>query len=119
MYDISLLTCTILSVLDMHALPISDKRLMFGRTSHTNQSAISQPRRMANIRQVLHVSSRICQVLVAHGPAVCTEEVDREAMTEKKRGGKITSGERFDQLPAINDHSASVAAANTPRIVFV
>jgi len=40
-------------------------------------------------------------------------------MTEKKRGGKIVSGERFDQLPAINDHSASVAAANTPRIVFV
>ncbi len=65
MYDISLLTRTILSLLDMRALPISDQPRMFGQTINTNQSAISQPRRMANTRQTLHVSTRICQISVA------------------------------------------------------
>ncbi len=92
MYDISLLTRTILSLLDMHAPPSSDQPRTFGHIINTNQSAISQPRRMALTRQTLHAP-------------VCTEETDKEAVAEKKRGGKIMSA----SLPSARVHGYSIA----------
>ena len=99
----------------MHALPISEQPRIFGQTLNTNQSAISQPRRMANTRHTLHVSTRIFQIPVARKALpICTEETDKEAVTEKKRGGKIISASSLQ-----HQVSASVQAANTPSVVFV